>query len=1034
MKIFINNSRLVLLIILSILVLGIKGLLNLNRESIPPVDFARATITTVYPGSSPAEVEELITNKIEDEIRSTEGLKDVVSLSQNGMSFIYIRIDIDNSNSKEIINELHRSVQNTKDLPSEVLNPPHLEHITASNDRPILHLVVTGPNRGREREKTVFQLKNRIEQLSGVSEIKLKHYRKREFQILLSDEKMKRHHISLSDVTRAVQKQTVDVPAGYLETKKQRHLVRLIGKAKEVKELENIIIRSNFSGQKVFVKDVGRVIDGVEKELSRQYFYEAEKGTPFALSLSTSIEIMKSEKMDTLSLVSRIQNIIKQFKKNMDPDYKIYTFHSEGEKTRRRLLAVINNALAGLALVLLIFLLFLPSRVGLMAGFSLPLSILATFSFLPFIGVTFNVITMLAFVICIGMLVDNSVVIAEYHSRLMENQNINSKKASLIAVQRFWKPIMATVLTTVAAFLPMLVTTGVMGEFIKWIPIVVVLALLMSLFESFFLLPNRLQWVSNYSPLKYQTAILSFLKIVEDKFHLFLERILKRKYISAATIGLLFAFGMVVHLLGNKLDLFASRSPEFYTASLTARSNTPLSSMDEKVRSISKQIHQMIGAENLRRMSVETNAKNGQLIASVKPSVLKKLNYKKVLEDLRQIDKEDLKKLRFGVVIPGPPPGKPLKLVIQSESREEIKKFINEIYSDIKGIPGILNLEVDPEQEVDKEYRVQLNRESLSRLGLDFSTVGQTLRTALEGHPVTELRDQGESFYIRVKYDEEELSSLTALERIHLKEPFNRLISLKQVAQVFEKTAEADRKRYNFQPALTLQAEVDEKKSTSIELNKAAKKIVEEKISKYPSISYKLIGQQEATQESLASLFNAMTIAVFAIFIILVALFRSFTLSFLILSCIPLGFIGVSFAFFLHQRPLSFFAMIGVVGLSGVVVNSAIILISYIERLRKENPGLSLKKVVAMASKLRLKPILITNLTTLGGLFPTAYGIAGYEPMLVPMTLALFWGLLTATLLTLVWIPCGFLIIAEIKEFFISLLKRLLRFLFKTSF
>ena len=824
MKFFINNSRLVLLIILSIVFLGIRGILNLNRESIPPVDFARAIITTVYPGSSPAEVEELITNKIEDEIRSTEGLKDVVSLSQNGMSLIYIRIDIDNSNAEKIINELHRSMQNVKDLPQEVLNPPQLEHITASNNRPMLHLIITGPDRGRKREEIAFQLKTRIEKLSGVSEVHLNHYRKREFQILLSAKEMERHHVSLMDVTQAVRKQTVNVPAGYLESKTQRHLVRLIGKAKEAKELENIIIRSNFSGQKVFVKDVGRVIDGVEKELSRQYFYQTEKGKPFGLSLSTSVEIMKSEKIDTLSLVSEIQNIIRRFEENIEPGYQIQTFHSEGEKTRQRLLVVVNNALMGFVFVFIIFLLFLPFRVGLMAGLSLPLSILATFAFLPFMGVTFNVITMLAFVICVGMLVDNSVVITECHDRLMENQDISSKKASLIAVQRFLKPITATVLTTIAAFLPMLVTTGVMGEFIKWIPLVVSLALLMSLFESFFLLPSRLQWLSHSSPMKYQSALLNFLKDIEEKFQFLLERILKRKYIGVAFIGLLFAFAVVVNHLGNKLDLFASRSPEFYTAFLEAQPNTPLPVMDKKIRDISSKIYETIGPENLRRLVVENNSKTGHIIASVKPSVLKKLNYKKTLENLRTIDKEDLKKLRFGVIVPGPPSGKPLKLVIQSDSRQQIKSFIDEIYSEVKEIPGILNLEIDPEPEVDKEYRIQLNRESLSRLGLDFSKAGQTLRTALEGYPITELRDQGESFYIRVKYDERELSSLESLKQIRLREPFGRLIPLNQVAGIVETKSEPNRKKYNFQPALVLQAEVDETKTTSFELNRVAKK------------------------------------------------------------------------------------------------------------------------------------------------------------------------------------------------------------------
>ena len=1027
MKFFIGNSRLVFLIILSIMILGIRGLLNLNRESIPPVDFARATITTVYPGSSPVEVEELVTNKIEDEIRSTEGLKDVVSLSQDSLSSILIFIDIDGRETKDVITELHRSMQNANNLPDEILDPPRLIHIDATKAEAMLYLYVTGPNKDRGKEKIAFQLKTLIEKIPGISEVTLKNYGKREFQILLSEEKMNKYHISLTDVTKAVKAQTVNIPAGYLESKRQRHLVRLIGKPELAKELENIVVRSNFSGQKVLINDVGQVVDGIEKELTRQYFYQEEKGKPFTLSPSTSIEIRKSNQTDTLSLISKIQNILRQFEKTMDSNYNIHTFHSEGEKISLRLTAVINNALIGLFFVLIVFLFFLPSRIGLMASLSLPLSILATFSFLPFMGVTFNVITMLAFVICIGMLIDNSVVITEYHSRLLEESNITAKEASFVTVQKFWKPITATILTTIAAFLPMLVTTGVMGEFIKWIPLIVTAALLMSLFESFFLLPNRLQWLSFHPPGKHQTAILNFLKTAERKFEIFIRKTLSRKYLTFSVVGLFFISAIVINQLGNKLDLFATRSPEFYTAYLEAPPNTPLSIRDNQAKNIAKQFYKVIGKENIRRMTVEINNKNGQILASIKPSALRKLSYKKVLENLRKTDKGNLKTLRFGIAAPGPPRGKPLKAVIQSNNRKEIKNLIDEIYPEAEKIPGILNLEIDPDPQTGKEYRIELDKVALSRLGLNTLAAGQALRTALEGLLITEVRDQGESFYIRVKYDEKELSSLKALKRIRLREPFGRLVPLSQVARIVETNSEPDRKKYNFQPALILQAEIDEKKTTSFEVNKAVKKIIEKKISKYPTLSYKLIGQQEATQESLKSISHAMIIAIFAILIILIILFKSFLLSFLILSCIPLGLIGVSWAFFLHQRPISFFALIGIVGLSGVVVNSAIILISYIEQLKKENPSWPLREVMVTASKLRLKPILITNLTTLGGLFPTAYGIAGYEPLLMPMTLALFWGLFAATLLTLVWIPCSFLIIEEGKEFVRIFFKKIFR-------
>jgi len=308
---------------------------------------------------------------------------------------------------------------------------------------------------------------------------------------------------------------------------------------------------------------------------------------------------------------------------------------------------------------------------------------------------------------------------------------------------------------------------------------------------------------------------------------------------------------------------------------------------------------------------------------------------------------------------------------------------------------------------------------------LNFQSVGLALRTALEGQIVTELTENNESFYIRVKHDETQMSSLEDLKRIKIKEPFGRLIPLNEVADIQEVLSEPHRTSYNFEPVIFLEADTNPKETTSMKVNAEAKKIIEKKIKQYPSLTFKMVGEQETTEESLRSLFYASVLAGFAIFTILIILFKSFLLSFLILSCVPLGLIGVVWSFFLHQRALNFFAMIGVVGLAGVVVNSAIILISFILKLKKEEPESSLSKIVVKASKMRFRPIIITNLTTLGGLWPTAYGIAGFEPRLMPMTLALFWGLLTATFLTLIWVPCAMLVIQDGEKLAYSLKKRL---------
>ena len=1025
MSFFISNSRLVILISLVFVFMGSRGLLNLQRESIPPVDFARAVITTVYPGSSSAEVEELITSKIEKEIRGIEHLKDIHSISQEGLSFITVRIDIDNTDTKEVINELRQAIQNVKGLPPEVLDPPKLTHIESNNEKPILTLMLTGPNEERRRDEIGWNLKTHLEKTPGVFAIYLKNYKKKEFLVLLSNEAMEKHHISSADVITALKQKNLDVPAGWLESKTQRKQVRIPGKSRNVQDLENTIIRSNFSGQKVFIKDVAQVIDGQEKEKERRYFYNS-KNKPYTLQPTTSLQIMKTAKADIITLVSEIQKKIKDWSKHLNKSYQIETSFNESKNTKRRLLSVINNALSGLFIIFIVFFLFLPTRIGFMVSWSLPLSLLGTFACLPFFGVSFNVITMLAFVICIGMLVDNSVVLGEYYSRLVTEEKKAPQIAAKESVHQFAKPITATVLTTIVAFLPLLVTKGVMGEFVKWIPIVITLALLMSLFESFCLLPNRLQWITQKKPSFYQKGILNKLAQIENLFERGIKKIVAKKYLSLSLIALMIFATAILFQYASRVNLFSQRSPEFYTALIETQPNSSLDSIDEKAKQIAQKMHSVFeGGKNIQWMSVQSDREKANILLRVKPSILRKLNYKNILAELRKTDKGDLKNLHFGVVVGGPPIGKPLNIAIQSNNRKKIRKFIDRIEPKIKEIPGLINIKSNPEADRGVEYKIQVRSETLARLGLNIQSMGLALRTALEGHLITELTENNESFYIRVKHNEKEMNSIEHLKKIKIKELFGRLIPLNEVADIKEAPSEPHRKSYNFEPVVFLEADIDPKQTTSIKVNALAKKIIEKEIKSYPSLSFKLIGEQETTKESLNSLFNAAFLAVSAIFIILIILFKSFLISFLILTCIPLGLIGVIWSFFFHQRDLNFFAMIGVVGLAGVVVNSAIILISLILKLKKEEPESSLSEIVVRASKVRFRPILITNLTTLGGLLPTAYGIAGYEPLLMPMTLALFWGLFTATFLTLIWIPCAMLMIEDGGKLFSSLKQKI---------
>lgn len=1025
MNFFISNSRLVILISLAFVFMGSRGLLNLQRESIPPVDFARAFIITFYPGSSPAEVEELITSKIEKEIQGIDHLKDVNSVSQEGLSLTTIRIDIDNTDTKEVINELRQALQNVKGLPPEILDPPKLTHIESSNEQPVLILMLTGPDKKRLRDEISWKLKTHLEKTPGIVDIQMKNYKKREFLVLLSNKAMEKHHVSSVDVITTLKQKNKDIPAGWLENKTQRKQVRIPEKSRTVQNLENTIIRSNFSGKKVFIKDVAQVKDSYEKEKERIYFYNSKLYQTYKLQPATSLHIMKTAKADIIGVISDVQKKIKDWSKHLPKNYQIQTSFNEADNTKRRLLSVINNALSGLLIIFIVFFFFLPTRIGFMVSWSLPLSLLGAFACLPFMGVSFNVITMLAFVICIGMLVDNSVVLGEHYSRLVTEEKKDPQTAAKESIRQFFKPITATVLTTIMAFLPLLVTTGVMGEFVKWIPIVVTLALLMSLFESFCLLPNRLQWVTQKKPSSYQRGILNKLAQIENLFEKGIKKIVAKKYLSLSLIGLMILATALLFQYASRVDLFSQRSPEFYTALIEPKPNSSLDRIDEKARQIAQKMYTVFeGEKNIQWMSVQSDTEKAQILLRVKPSILRSLNYKNIIAELRKTDKGDLKNLHFDVIVGGPPIGKPLSAAIQSSNRKKIREFIERIKPKIKEIPGLVNLKSNPETDRGLEYKIQIRSEILARLGLNVQSLGLALRTALEGHLITELAENNESFYIRVKHDEKEMNSIENLKKIKIKELFGRLVPLSEVVDIQEVPSEPYRKSYNFEPVVFLEADIDSKQTTSLKVNAEAKKIIEREIKNYPSLSFKMIGEQETTKESLNSLFNASFLAIFAIFSILIVLFKSFLISFLILTCIPLGLIGVIWSFVLHQRDLNFFAIIGVVGLAGVVVNSAIILISLILNLKKEKPETSLSEIVVKASKIRFRPILITNLTTLGGLLPTAYGIAGYEPLLMPMTLALFWGLFTATFLTLIWIPCALLMIEDGEKLFSSLKKQ----------
>jgi multidrug efflux pump subunit AcrB len=1018
---FVDNWKFSFLATACVILVGVLSFSQLQREAFPPVNFAVVSVSTVFPGASPEEVQDKVTNVIEEELRGIEGVKDVRSTSQNNLSEITIRIDIDGVDSDKVVSDIQKGVQRASArLPVEVTEEPRVIEVDAKKI-PVLEMAIVGPSPNRERELLADALKEDLEDVDGVSAVQLNGYLKRELQVLLDHRKLQNSVVGLAEVYSTLSQQIKNIPSGYIDDREKVNLVRVFGKKTSVEDLENTIIRANDAGRAVRIRDIGRVVDaGARPEVLARINSEE----------ATLLVVTKKADADALKVLDQVRVRVQDFEKTLGPGYKVVVFNDEGARIRNRLDIVAFNAITGMLIVLLVLFVFLPGKIGILSSMSLPICALGTVSLMVFMGANFNIITMIALIICLGNLVDNSVVISENYTTLVE-EGVSPKEAAVRSAKQFWIPFTASTVTIISAFLPMLVTRGVMGQFIKWIPIVVTLALTLSLLEALTLLPARLQFMR---PKPRVQSSSDWFQRVEKSFARLIRWSLQRRYLTLGALSVLVVSGTFVTALFNRFELFPAEGVEYYVARFEAPSGTSVYRTDRLAAEVSREVIRVMDPKVVQSViarsgesqtdpsdpKARVGANVGIILVAIKPEYAPDLSVKDTLDRLKKIaTPTGLRKLTFEPIEAGPPVGKPLTLTLRSTNYEQLSGARDEIMASLKGVRGLVNLE-DDEQSSGKEYLFEPNDEVRSYLGLTVDTIGLNLRTALEGSAAAKLTEFGKDFDLVVRFDESSRNSLPQLKKSEILTNRGNLVPVTSVGSFSEADAPKIRKRYDFKNSITITSEVDNVNVTSHSANDKAREAFDKVKGKYPLVSAIFGGEEESTNESLQSLAIALVLAIFGIFATLVFTFGSYTQSLLVLSTIPLGLVGVFYSFTLVQRPLSFLAFIGVVGLSGVVINSAIILVDYIRELRSKRRELALQDLLVEASSRRLRAVLATGLTTVVGLLPTAFGWGGYDPVLVDITLALSWGMIVGTVLTLLWVPAGYLVLSDLKSFLLK--------------
>lgn len=1017
-RFFVENWRFTFILKVLVIIAGMLGLSQMRREAFPPVNFAAVAISTIYPGASPEEIEEKVTHIIEEELRGITGIKEVFSTSMPDRSDINVRIDIDRKDTDKIVNEIQRAVQRARGrLPAEVTEEPRVMEIKA-DEIPIIEVALTAsqatltPQMRESLNTWALKIKKDMEDINGVASVRLAGYQEKEFQVVVDPRKLRGYQVGITEVTQTLATRIKNTPAGYLRDAHTSEMVRVLSPIQDVKSIENLVVRSPDLTNTIRIGDLGFAQEG------RKYpsVLARLNGLPAVL-----IVIAKKGESDAVTLVDEVELKLATIEKAIPTDLKLNIYNNEGERVKNRLEIVTDNALIGFIVVVLILFFFLPWKIGFISSLSLPLCVLGTIFFMVMQGANFNIITMMALIICLGNLVDNSVVISEYYTRLRE-KGVEAAEAASEAANKFWIPFTASTITIIAAFLPMLVTQGVMGQFIKWIPITVTCALLVSLFEALFLLPARLQFLN----VKPASDTPSYFSKIEDRFARVIGFCVRNKWLTFASLIGLIISGFVASGLFNRFELFPADGIEYYVARFETPVQTSIMKTDTLAGLVSSAIKEQLDPKDFDNIVIRSGIQQvdpsdpatkigenvGFALIAVKPDRAQFLNINTVLETLRKTKTpEGVSKLTFETINNGPPIGKPVTIRVRSNDLKKVSSITEKILTELKSRDGVYNVEQDVQVTGD-EYALNVSEQASSATLINNEIVGLNLRSALQGFRAGELNRDGEEVEVLVKLDESQVTNIDSIKRLEILNRQNQLVPLTNIASFSKQPAPQFRKNFNFKRTITISAEVETEKITSQAINAHMEEFVKPLQTENPDVTIKFGGEEESTNESLTSLALALLMSLIGIFATLVFTFKSFSKPFLILTSIPLGLIGVCYAFIVDQRPLSFIAFIGVVGLSGVVINSAIILVDYIEELRQSMQGkMSLSEILVQASKERLRAVLATGLTTVVGLLPAAMGIGGFDSLLVPMTLALSWGMIIGTVLSLLWIPATYLIL-----------------------
>lgn len=1015
-RLLIGNKVFTNLTFVLILLMGFLAYWSLPRQQDPTINFNWIVITSSWPGASALDVESRITDPIEEAIQRVDHLDFVSSYSREGLASILVRFDdIPEHVFERRLGDLRREVNTAEgQFPAEATDPIFIE-ITSSNAFPAATLALVSSGDDDSLRKQAVLIEKELEQRERIDRIDTQGMADPEIRIEFDANRLAALGLAPSDVATTVQTYFQDLAAGELDVAGSNWLVRLRGKSTDAFDLNRFPIMGRDGS--VRIGDVARVTR-TQAERSELVRYA---GGPAVL-----LAVMKAEGANTLELVDEVKEYINNRNElESVTGTRLVLIDDQTIPTRKALTIMQNNALIGLVLVLVVTWIFLGLKIAVLTAIGIPFILAGTFWILQGMGQTLNVTVLLGVVIALGMLVDDAVVVVEAIYYRVE-RGFSGIDAVLDSLTETAAPVTAAVLTTVAAFMPLMLLPGILGKFMMVIPLVVSVALLISLVEAFWMLPGHVLGLGMHlnSAGKMQQFRQRLNRGIRHLYTHALVRALRRPITTLMIAGI--AFLGAVSLLASgqiRADFFASDPIRVFYVNLETEPGTKL----ERTLDLTLEIEKAVRAnlDDAEARGIVTYA--GQQFTETEPlrgshrgQVLVGLNpegreVSEIVDGMREavLQVPGPSRVTFLEIAAGPPSAKPISIKVRGSDFSELRLAAEEIQAILQKIAGVKDI-TDDAQDGRLALQLKLDSDQVARSGLVPQEIARNIRILVDGEIVETVQDQGETVDIRVVAEDGQFSSPSKLLSAQLPSAKGDMISLSELVNVERAPALGTIRHYNFRRTITVEADIDSTVTDTLTANQAVMDAWARLQSSYPNVNLDFSGELDDIQESLDSIGILFLFGLGVMYLILGTQFKSYGQPLLILVTVPLAFTGVMLGLFVTGNPLSLYTLYGVVALSGIAVNSAIVLISAAnDRLIA---GMSLKHAIVYAGRRRVVPIVITVLTTIAGLFSLAAGLGGSSLIWGPVATAIVWGLGFSSMLTLFVVPILYYLTGKKRE------------------